>query len=103
MTPPGVGVDGALGTSGRCERIGKGRKESSRFQRDLREGALGVHKKRRSRGLITQTLPGLETGPSNDLGDGIYCVGDVGNKPAFMTCMLLLNCLKPYLILTAAL
>lgn len=54
--------------------------------------------------MITQTLPGLETGPSSNLGDGIYWVGDVGNKPAFIiTCMLLLNRLKPYLILTAAL
>lgn len=53
--------------------------------------------------MIIQTLLSLETGPSSDLGDGMYCVGDVGNKPTFIACLLLLNCLKPYFILTAAL
>lgn len=65
-----------------------------------------VYEKRRSGSLIIQSLPGLETDPSSYLGDGIYCVGDVHNKPTLITCIFLLNILKlikPYLILTAAL
>lgn len=42
----------------------------------------------------TQTLLGLETGPSSFLEDGIYYVSDVDNKSTRITCILLLNILK---------
>ena len=50
--------------------------------------------KKKVKKFDTQTLPGLETGPSSFLGDGIYCVGDVDNKSTLITCILLLNILK---------